>query len=214
MRLMEQPAPRPTAPTATLANAALAGLSLFSSIAIATQLQRPDLDWRLAPISFYLSGPYGVWLQAAYFMLAAALAAVGSAYYRALAPSARSGAPALLFAFAAISLATTAVADSNLPQRDAGLQGWVHGTAAQAAFLFATTAMLLQAWRLRADPGWRRRFVVAFVWAACCFAGVWALAFWRELPRGLAQKTLIAGIVGWLALSAWWLRRPSHPGPD
>lgn len=211
---MEQPALRPTAPTATLANAALAGLLLFSLTAIATQCLRSELDWRLAPISFYLSGPYGVWLQAAYFLLAGALAAIGLAYYRALAPSARSGAPALLFAFAAIGLAATAVADSNLPQRDAGLQGWVHGTAAQAAFLFATTAMLLQAWRLRGDSDWRRRFALAFAWAAACFAGVWLLAFWRELPRGLAQKALIAAIVGWLMLSAWWLRRAARPAPN
>ena len=200
--------------TATLANAALAGVSLFSLIAVAVQCLRPDLDWRQAPMSFYLSGAYGLWLQAAYFALAGALATVGFAYYRTLASSARSGAPVLLFSLAALGLATTAVADSNLPQRDAGLQGWVHGTAAQAAFLFATTAMLLQAWRLRGDPDWRRRSAFAFAWAISCFAAVWLLAFWRELPRGLTQKTVIAAIVGWLALSAWWLRRPARSKPD
>ncbi len=189
------------------ATGALIGLAAFCTAAVAVQFLRPDLDWLQAPMSFYLLGPYGYWLQAAYFALAYALAGLAFGYHRALAPQARSAAPAVMFALAAIGLCVTAVADSNLPRREPTLQGWVHGTSAQAAFLFVTTAMLLQSWRLRGDARWRSRFAPAFLWAAVCFAAVWILSFWRDAPRGLSQKAVIALIVGWLALSASWLRR-------
>ncbi|HJR75219.1 MAG TPA: DUF998 domain-containing protein [Luteimonas sp.] len=204
---MEEKSTRPMAQTRSAATIAIAGLAFFCAVAIAVQFLRTDLDWRLAPMSFYLLGAYGYWLQAAYFALAGALVMIAYAYYSALSPQARSGAPALMFVLAAVGLCTTAVADSNSLQRAPTLEGWVHGTSAQAAFLFVTTAMLLQAWRLRGDPAWRARFALAFGWAAVCFAAVWLLSFWRELPRGLAQKAVIALIVGWLALSAAWLKR-------
>jgi hypothetical protein len=108
---------------------------------------------------------------------------------------------------AALGLCVTAIADSNLPQRAPTLQGWLHGVAAQTAFLCVTTAMLLQSWRMRADAYWRPRFARAFLLAAIAFAAVWIVAFWRDAPRGLAQKAVILLIVGWLAMAALWLRR-------
>lgn len=190
-----------------LATSALAGVCFFALACAIVQFLRPELDWRQAPMSFYLLGPYGVWLQAAYCALACALVLLAVGYYRALQPQARSGAPVLLFAIAALGLCIAAVADGNLPQHTPTLQGWLHGTAAQTAFLCVTTAMLLQSWRLRADARWRSRFVQAFLLAAVAFAAVWVLALWRDAPRGLAQKLVIALIVGWLALAAGWLRR-------
>ena len=35
-----------------------------------------------------------------------------------------------------------------------------------------------------------------------CFAGVWMLALVGDLPRGLSQKLLAAGIASWLAAAA------------
>lgn len=199
----------PTAPVRRMATAALAGVSVFALMCAAVQWLRPDLDWQQAPMSLYLLGPYGVWLQAAYCALACALVLLAAGYYRALQPQARSGAPVLLFAIAALGLCVTAIADSNLPQSAPTLQGWLHGVAAQTAFLCVTTAMLLQSWRMRADAHWRPRFARAFLLAAVAFAAVWALAFWRDAPRGLAQKVVILLIVGWLAMAALWLRRQS-----
>lgn len=200
----------PTAPVRRLATAALAGVSVFALVCAAVQWLRPDLDWQQAPMSFYLLGPYGIWLQAAYCALACALVLLAVGYYRALQPQARSGAPVLLFAIAALGLCVTAIADSNLPQRAPTLQGWLHGVAAQTAFLCVTTAMLLQSWRMRGDAHWRPRFASAFLLAAIAFAAVWIVAFWRDAPRGLAQKAVILLIVGWLAMAALWLRRQGH----
>lgn len=76
----------------------------------------------------------------------------------------------------------------------------------QGAFLFATTAIVLQALRFRRDPAWRQHVRWLLPWAVACFAAIWVLALWRDAPRGLAQKTVIAMIVGWLAAVAAFLR--------
>lgn len=199
--------PSDSASVRTSAKAASIGTAVFVLACLSVQFLRPDLDWRQAPMSFYLLGPYGLWLQAGYLALAAALLSIGYGYYRALARQARSVAPALMFALAALGLGVTAIADGNLPQRPPSLEGWLHGVGAQTAFLCSTTAMLLQAWRLRGDPLWRRRFAPAFALAALCFAAVWALSLWHGLPRGLAQKCVIALIAAWLALASAWLWR-------
>ena len=70
---------------------------------------------------------------------------------------------------------------------------------------------MLQALRLRLDPHWRRHVRWLLPWAIACFVAIWVLALWRELPRGLAQKAVIAMIVGWLACVAVLLGRISRP---
>jgi hypothetical protein len=146
-------------------------------------------------------------VQAAYLLLACALAALGAGYYRALAPPARSAAPLLLFVAAGLALAVTALARTDVPERPSNLAGYVHGVAASASFLCATCAMLLQSWRLRGDPRWRGRFALGLAWAGACFAGMWLQVLWRAPLRGLEQKLLILLIAGWLAWAADGLRR-------
>lgn len=188
-------------------NLALLGLLLFIAAAIAVQVLRGDLDWMSAPLSFYLLDAYGHWLQAAYFMLAVALCSLGAGYYLALEGRRRSIAPWLLFTCAGIGLCVTALAHSNLPGRAPTLEGFVHGTAAQTAFLCVSTAMLLQSYWLRVDPRWRSRFPLAFMLALTCFAAIWVDALWHGLPRGLEQRLVIALILAWLLLAASWLRQ-------
>lgn len=187
---------------------ALVGIVAFVLICSAAQLLRTDLDWLKAPLSFYLRGDHGVWVQMAYFALAMAMLGLGFGFYRALQPDARSGAPLLLFVCAAVALCVTALAEGNMPMRPPTLEGFVHGMAAQTAFLCVTTATLLQSLRFRIDARWRRRFALAFSVAVVGFVALWIHAHWRDAPRGLAQKVVIALILGWLTLGAMWLRRP------
>lgn len=186
---------------------ALAGVALFVATALAVHALRGDLDWQRAPLSFYLLGDYGLWLRAAYFTLAVTIAALGLGGYLALARHARSAAPLLLFAVAAIALCTTAAADSRLPDRLPTLENVVHGIAAQTTFLCVTTAMLLQSWRLRLDVAWRHRFATAFALAAVAFAALWVHALWASAPRGLTQRVVVVLVLSWLALWAYWLGR-------
>ncbi|QDH70299.1 DUF998 domain-containing protein [Marilutibacter alkalisoli] len=189
-----------------LGRAALAGVLVFALVVLAAQFVRTDLDWLHTPLSFYLLDPHGLWVQGAYFALAAAMVLLGCGWYRALQPGARSAAPLLLFVCAGVALAVTAVAETGRRGDPITLESLVHGLAAQAAFLCVTVAMLLQAWRLRGDVRWRHRFAVAFGLAAIAFAGVWVLALWRDAPRGLLQKAEIAAILLWLGMAANWLR--------
>ncbi|WP_262378568.1 hypothetical protein [Luteimonas viscosa] len=52
-----------------------------------------------------------------------------------------------------------------------------------------------------------------FPWALACFAAIWVLALWRDLPRGLSQKAVIALIVGWLGAVALLLQRRARLRP-
>lgn len=185
----------------------MAALAAFVACAFALHLLRPELDPVHSQMSLYLIGPWGPLLQAAYVALAGGMIALAWGLRDAVAAPARSGAPLLLFVLGGMSLTTTAYAWMDLPGVDRSLEGLVHGLSAQAAFLFATTGMLLQALRLRADPGWRAVARWALPWAALCFAAIWVLAFWRDAPRGLSQKAVIALIVGWLACVAGALLR-------
>ena len=191
----------------TPARIALAGFLAFALCAVAVQCLRPDLDWYATPLSYYLFGPYGPLLQAAYVALATGTATLGVALYRALDPAARSAAPLLLFAVAAIGIVVTAFAYTDLPRTDPTFEGYVHGNAARTAFLCVTAAMLLQSWRFRADAAWRARFAPAFSLAALAFVLLWVHTLWRGSPRGFGQKIVVALIIAWLVLAASWLAR-------
>src|SRR5690606_37907749 len=124
---------------------ALAGLATFVLAAIALHLLRPDLDPVERQMSLYLIGDWGPLLQAAYVALGVAMTGLAWGVYRAQPPGARSAAPLLMFALGGASLATTACAWMDMPGVDPTMEGLVHGISAQAAFLFATTAIVLQA---------------------------------------------------------------------
>lgn len=197
----------PCGGTARAGNLALAGVLAFLLAAAAVHVIRGDLDWVHAQMSLYLTGPGGRLLQAGYCAMAGALVLLATGLRGELVPQARSGAPVLLFSFGAAALCVTAFAYMDLDGADPTFVGWVHGTSAYAAFLCVTTAMLLQSWRLRGDPRWRSRAAPALVLAVISFGGVWMLALWPDLPRGLAQKAVILAIGAWVLLMAQWLRR-------
>ncbi|HEY0504195.1 MAG TPA: DUF998 domain-containing protein [Lysobacter sp.] len=188
---------------------ALLGVLAFASVATVLQWVRVDLDWVRAPLSFYLIGPHGLWLQLAYVALAVTLAAIGLGYHRAMEAPARSRLAVGLFVLGAVALAVTAVAETDRGGgRALTVAAQVHALAAPLAFLGTTLGMLVLSWSLRADPRWRRRFALAFGLAVFCFVALWIHALWRELPRGLSQKVVIVAILAWLALASLWLRRP------
>lgn len=189
---------------------ALLGVAVFAAVSIAVQFLRPEYNWIGMPLSFYAIGPYGHLLQAAFCVLAIGLAALGCGWYLALDRRARSAAPPLLFSVAAIALVVTAFAVADVPKAPATLHGATHVVAAATTFLCVTVAMLLQSWRLRLDPRWRRHFRSAFALAAIAFVALWTAARVRPIPRGLGEKVVIALILAWLWRASWWLVRSSQ----
>lgn len=196
--------------TERLGTLALIGMTVFLATSIAAQFLRGDLDWAKVPNSFYLIGPYGWMVRIGYVAMSLALAGFATGAYLALSTTARSAAPLLLFVIAGVALSVTAFERTPIAGQAPSFEGYVHGVAAQTAFLCTVTAMLLQAWRLRGDPRWKRWFKPAFFYASICFIFLWVQALWRELPRGSSQKLLILLIAGWLMFAAYRLRR----GPD
>lgn len=186
---------------------AAVSLALFLLAGVALHPLRPDLDPVVSQMSLYLIGDWGWLLQLAYVALAIGMVVLGHGLRQAHVAHARSSAALTMFALAGLSLVTTAYAWMDLPGVDDSLEGFVHVVSAQGAFLFATTGLVLQALNFRRDPAWRSAARWALPWALACFAAIWVLALWRELPRGLAQKVVIAMIVGWMACALGMLAR-------
>ncbi len=193
--------------TRTLGVIALIGVAVFAVLCGAAQFLRTDYNPLGMPLSFYVIGPYGGMVEAAFYVLAPGLAALGIGWYRALAPHARSAAPLLLFVVAGIALCVTAAEFTDVPGHPPTLHGHIHVIAAGVTFICVTVAMLLQSWRLRFDPRWRDRFRSAFVLAAITFVALWVYALVKPVPRGVGEKVVIALILLWLWRAAWWLLR-------
>jgi hypothetical protein len=177
----------------------------FAAVALVLQWVRADLDWYRNTLSAYLTGPYGAWLKATYFMLSCGLVLLGAGYRCAVAAPQRGRLPMVLFAVAGVALTVTALADSE-HRGGSHLESIVHNVAASTTFLAVTSAMLVQSWRLRRDDAWRHRCTTLFALALASIAAMWTYVFWHAVPRGLGQKVLIAAILAWLALAAWRLR--------
>ncbi|QNH17583.1 hypothetical protein HEP74_02738 [Xanthomonas sp. SS] len=208
--------PTPLAPAAApphwpRAAGALATLLclLFLGVALALQLLRADLHWQQATLSLYLHGPGGLLLRIVYVLLAAGIVALAAGLYAQAPPSARSAAPLLLFAVAALGLCGVAIGDSYLPQRVPLLAPLLHGLFAQTAFLCATSAMLLQSAWLRRQAPWQGRAGMLLALAVAAFVALWVHVLWRAPPRGLTQKLAIVLILAWLLLVAYRLWRPA-----
>lgn len=191
---------------------ALVAIATFAVVCGAVQVLRTDYDWLRVPLSFYVLGPYGGIVEASYFALAPGLAAVGVGWYLALDRKARSAAPLLLFAFAAVALCFTAAECTDVPNGPHTLHGTVHVLAAIATFLCVTVAMLLESWRLRFDAHWRSVSRSAFALAVVAFIALWLDALVKPIPRGLGEKVVIALILLWLWRAAWWLARRPRSG--
>lgn len=184
---------------------------VFVTACLLLQWLRSDLDWRLAPMSSYLKGPYGGWLRFAYYGLGVGLVLLGHGLRRALQPDVRDPWPLRLLVLAGFALGVTAITETRLPVLDRAQALMLHQLAALVTFLSVTVAMLLQSWRFQAHAAWRPYFRLAFPLAVASFLalGIYAsghgLPHVLELPEGVLQKCVITLIVSWLGSAAWWL---------
>jgi hypothetical protein len=178
---------------------ALIGPLAFLLTAIAVQALHPSYDWRHAPLSFYLSGPHGAWLQWAYALLAAAISAQAWLSWRAERSGLWNTGALLLFFGGSVALVVTAVYPGGSPA--AAVPAFEHRLHLWSALLaFGLTGLGLL---LRGALDWTRGdrlFLPLAVLAVGCLllhVGV------RELPRGASQKLTIALYLLWLTLRGW-----------
>ena len=189
---------------------ALVALLLFVATALWTQVARSDLDWVRATLSLYLHGPWG-WRCA--LPTACWRWPLRHSALRCIAAASAHGAvrPHRCCSRFPPWAATVAIGDSWLPEATPLLAPFIHGLAANTAFLCACVGMLLQAWYLRREPGWQPAADLLWGWAWLAFVLLWLHVLWRAgPPRGLGQKVVIAVIVGWLLYLATALYRRSR----
>ncbi|ADV25915.1 hypothetical protein Psesu_0052 [Pseudoxanthomonas suwonensis 11-1] len=192
---------------ATASLLVLASVFHFLLAAVAVQFLRPGYDPWQAPLSLYLSGEWGAWLRCAYYGLALGVAVLAVQVHRSLLPAARHVLVPVLLVIGAAALAVTAMWPGPAPGYPVDELGvLVHRISAMSAFLLVGSGMLLQSATLRHDPRWRATGRILLPLAMLAFAGLWAHALWRELPRGASQKAVIALYLAWLGLCAWQLR--------
>src|SRR5574340_149988 len=140
-----------------LGRLALAGVLYFFLVSTAVQFLRPEYSVMGTPLSFYLLGPYGGWLHGAFYALAAAILMLAIGCYIDSERPARTAATLVLFTLGAAGVAMTAVFPTDTTAT-LTRHGMIHVIAAAVAFLATSVAMLMQSWRFRHDPHWRRRF--------------------------------------------------------
>lgn len=181
--------------------------ALFIAAVVAVHVLRDDHDVWHAPLSFYLSGPHGHWLVAAYCVLGLGLVSLAFATRAATSVEARYALTPALFVGGALSLAVTAFWPGSAPGQPVDPPGdFVHRISAMCSFLFVGLGMLLQSLGLRRDPAWRGMAGPLLLLAVAAFAALWLHALWRALPRGASQKAVVALYLLWAAWLAWRLR--------
>lgn len=204
-------------PAASSARSALRALAMFSpwlyaTMAIAVQWQHPRFDWSEAPLSFYLSGPHGPWLQAAYLTLAAGIAAIALLCWRGSPSSRWQAAASLCLLLGSASLILTALFPGGSPEHMVSpFEHTLHRWVAQSAFGFTLLGMLLQGVRDRLLG----RISTLLLGALMLIALV--LGHWPELlPRGLGQRVAIASFLLALGWRAWQIpvQRKTMAGLD
>jgi hypothetical protein len=193
--------------------AGLAGVLVFAGTSTALQFVRTDYFWLKTPLSFYLMGPEHGWLHAGFYSLAAAIVLIAAGLYLNAPAGARSSATVLMFSLGAVGVVLAAVSRTDVNSH-LTLHGALHLIGAAVAFLFTSTAMLLQSWYFRRDGRWRAAFRGAMTLAVVEYLWLWFYALKHTPVNGLVQKTVILLILAWLAAAAWRLaflpaRRPA-----
>jgi hypothetical protein len=194
----------PIAPASRLLSLAVVA---FAAAAGALQFLRADLDPLGAPLSFYLTGPGGLYLRLAYYLISAALLVFALGGYRATWRPLRSRLASALFAGAGLALPMVAITELFIGTSRENQAHLIHGVAAQATFLWLSFGMLLLNARWRRDPRLSAGSMPGSIMAWLATAALWLQVFLRDLPHGLMQKLAIALILAWLTWAARHMRR-------
>ncbi|SDE00163.1 DUF998 domain-containing protein [Aquimonas voraii] len=188
---------------------ALLGPFVFLFTAMTVQALHPGYDWVQAPLSFYLSGPHGLWLQTAYAFLAAAISAQAWLSWRGERSGALNTVALLLFFGGAIALVVTAVFPGGSPAGAVPpLEHRLHVLSALLAFGLTGMGLLLRG-ALDWARGERLFLPLALLAVGCLLLHV----FVRDLPRGVSQKLTILLYLLWLGLHGWRVPRASVSVP-
>lgn len=193
----------------TCAAITLSGVAAVSAILLAVQFLRTDLDWVTVPMSIYVLGAWGPWVQAGFLVAVPALASLGVGLWTTLPRHVANSVALALFVGAALALVCVATFPTDTTRSPVTLHGTIHQWAAFATFEFVTIGMTLQAWMFRGQARWRRHFPEAFALAVITTIYFWIYALFHPIPRGVGEKVLIVLVLLWVWRAAWWIVRSS-----
>lgn len=184
---------------------AIGSAGYFVAAITALHWLRPDVNAAARVTSEYAVGPYGFLMTSAFFVLSAALAALGVGLARALSTSARTLAGIVLLVLAALATAVAGFfpVDVGEPQPITA-HGWVHRGAAIIAFASLSLAPLILAGPFGARPEWKRIAAFSRLVGAVGLLGFVAIQLFL-LDQGLAgaaQRIILALVIGWMLVAA------------
>jgi hypothetical membrane protein len=203
---------------ATYLNRWLAGVSLGGVVyAITTWTAfvflRPDLNPLAHYVSEYVNGTYGTLMTGTFYGLSLAWAALAVGLYRAIPPPGRSW-----FGLGALALCSAGSLGAGIfPTDPAGVaptaRGALHRLMATLFFVCICPGMLALAAAWRHDGAWTSHTRATFVLASTALAGLILLAVGPPGLSGLAQRWILASVLGWHLLAAWQVNRLAADRP-
>lgn len=180
----------------------LLAVTAFLGTCTAAQFWRTDLDWIAIPLSTYLYGSGGVYVRAAYYLMAAGLLAFAWASHAVTATAQRTLLASLLFAAAGIALPVVAITELFRSTPYEELAFTTHKITAPATFLWLSFGMLLLSARWRRDPRMKKGSLSGVVLAWVTTFVLWLQVLVPWLPNGLMEKLAIVLILLWLGWAA------------
>jgi len=171
-----------------------AALALFAVAAVSVQFLRPDLNPWQATISQYLSGPWGAFLDAAYYTLGAGLMGLGAVLATLTAGLRRWTLGSRLLGIAGMAVVIVAIFRPGPESQAPGML--IHKSAAVIAFVTVAWAVLWHGLRFRRMAWYRRYARPAIALGASSLAAQAMFAIYESWPgtpgHGFAEKLLVA----------------------
>lgn len=188
---------------------ALGGVAAFAAIVAVLHALEPDFEPTNRFVSEYVLGDWGLLMNAAFFVLATALIALGLGLGRVLAPSRRVRAIRNLYVISGTTTFISGVFNSNelvdgeVVEMTAA--GAIHDLAGFVGFFCMIVATFLLRKAFLRTPGWEHRAKWALLVAIANVAGLAGTAAPTDW-FGLAQRCFLVLIVTWSMIQANWLR--------
>jgi hypothetical membrane protein len=190
-----------------LARISLVGVVYAIATWTAFVFLRPDLNPLAHYVSEYVNGRAGVLMTATFYGLSLAWAALALGLYRTIVPAGRSW-----IGLGALALCSASTLGAGIfPTDPSGVAptatGALHRLLATLFFACICPGMLALAAAWRHDHAWASRRRATFVLAGAALTGMIFLTVGPPEFGGLAQRWILACVLGWHLLVAWQVHR-------
>ena len=193
------------------------GVNLYwASVAVAMHLLEPEFDPVRAPMSAYVLGTYGAWMTTTYFVMGAALIAIGCGLVRTLRPTRLTSAAFSLTLIAAAAFFVAGLFPMDFPPPLRTPSGRLHLLGGLFAFPTMALSAFLFSLSFRRD-GFRRSVSAPALALSAGMIAAYALGFLSILLLGFAgyaQRLFMILWFVWIFLVGLYLIRFTSAGGE